>query len=73
MVCVNFISWIDDHHGVGATVARGVTHQAVRVDGRRGAADAIDDGRLEAWPVSDAAKSSKSKGEQLIEPIGPKI
>jgi putative SOS response-associated peptidase YedK len=34
---------------------------------------AIDDGRLEAWPVSDAAKSSKSKGEQLIEPIGPKI
>jgi putative SOS response-associated peptidase YedK len=34
---------------------------------------AIDDDRLEAWPVSDAAKSSKSKGEQLIEPIGPKI
>jgi putative SOS response-associated peptidase YedK len=35
--------------------------------------EVIDDGRLEAWPVSDAAKSSKSKGEQLIEPIGPKI
>jgi len=34
---------------------------------------AIDDARLEAWPVSDAPKSSKSKGEQLIEPIGPKI
>jgi putative SOS response-associated peptidase YedK len=34
---------------------------------------AIDEDRLEAWPVSDAAKSSKSNGEQLIEPIGPKI
>jgi putative SOS response-associated peptidase YedK len=34
---------------------------------------AIDDDRLEAWPVSDAAKLPKSKGEHLIEQIGPKI
>jgi putative SOS response-associated peptidase YedK len=34
---------------------------------------AIDEDRLEAWPVSDAAKSPRGKGESLIEPIGPKI
>jgi putative SOS response-associated peptidase YedK len=27
---------------------------------------AIDDGPLEAWPVSDTAKSSESKGEHLL-------
>jgi putative SOS response-associated peptidase YedK len=35
--------------------------------------EATADDRLEAWPVSDAAKSPKSQGENLIVPIGPKI
>ncbi len=34
---------------------------------------ALADDRLEAWPVSDAAKDPKNKGESLIEPIGQKI
>ena len=34
---------------------------------------ATGDDRLEAWPVSDAAKSTENQGESAIEPIGPKI
>jgi len=35
--------------------------------------NAINNDRLEAWPVSDAAKDSKYKGVDVIEPIGPRI
>jgi putative SOS response-associated peptidase YedK len=34
---------------------------------------ATGDDRLEAWPVSDAAKTRGAEGNSLIEPIGPKI
>jgi len=35
--------------------------------------DAIATDRLEAWPVSNAAKDPDNEGISLIEPIGPKI
>jgi putative SOS response-associated peptidase YedK len=35
--------------------------------------NAIDEGKLEAWPVSNAAKAPANNGEELIEPIGSKI
>src|SRR5580704_4847449 len=35
--------------------------------------NAIGSDRLEAWPVSNAAKDPDNNGEQLIEPTGPKI
>jgi putative SOS response-associated peptidase YedK len=31
------------------------------------------DNQLEAWPVSDDAKSPRNEGERLVEPIGPKL
>jgi putative SOS response-associated peptidase YedK len=35
--------------------------------------EATADDRLEVWPISDTAKSPKSQGESLIQPIGSKI
>jgi putative SOS response-associated peptidase YedK len=34
---------------------------------------AIGDDRLEAWPVSNAAKDPENEGTSLIDPIEPKI